>query len=530
MYRYVKFIEMNRILVMLFFIVGLTVNAQVLTKNIEYTVSSSNLETTQQILSVSVGNTQYVSLNKIKGGLLGTSNFLLEKYDLDLAVLFSVPLSVDVNEDYKELHLVDNQLFLFSELHDVLLKKKGLKVYVFSSETGVLVQEKVLNEQTIDKWLEYASKGSSKETFDLAISSNLTYNFNTPVEYQYTIQFSPDKKSFLLYTFDYSLKTLVASVIILDTKLAVLQEGKVSVDNNFVNYGIFINNRQELHILNCDKLGRIVLVRFNLQTRDMVFLDIQSSIAKREGLKLKFLNDDAVYVANVITSNSKVIGVMYAKFNFIDRIVEKLNIHDFSDGLIQTSKAVHISTKIFSSEENWINYQISDFYVNEYEKVILVLEKRDLEITEYKYESNSVNDIKNWVLKLGKVHIESVVVLAFNKNDQLLWENYFAKNQVNDISGGILYASYSMDISDAGKIRMLYASSDNATGVYNLLRYVEWDELSGNKVKDLSLDNTDGLLLLRNYTLWWENKLILVGKKGLLGKKTMAVTYDLASK
>jgi hypothetical protein len=134
------------------------------------------------------------------------------------------------------------------------------------------------------------------------------------------------------------------------------------------------------------------------------------------------------------------------------------------------------------------------------------------------------------VLKLGKVHIESVVVLAFNKNDQLLWENYFAKNQVNDISGGILYASYSMDISDAGKIRMLYASSDNATGVYNLLRYVEWDELSGNKVKDLSLDNTDGLLLLRNYTLWWENKLILVGKKGVLGKKTLAVTYDLASK
>ncbi len=177
-----------------------------------------------------------------------------------------------------------------------------------------------------------------------------------------------------------------------------------------------------------------------------------------------------------------------------------------------------------------MNYQIADFHLNEYEKIVLVLEKRNLEITGYQYESSGVNDIKNWMAKLGKVHVESVIMLAFNKDDQLLWENYYAKNQVNDITGGILYASYSMDIIDEGKVRMLYASSDNATGVYNQLRYVEWDELSGSKVKDLALSNEEGLVLLRNYTLWWENKLVLVGKKGLLGKKTLVQTYDLASK
>lgn len=221
---------------------------------------------------------------------------------------------------------------------------------------------------------------------------------------------------------------------------------------------------------------------------------------------------------------------MYSKFNFKERIVEKLNIHDLSESLEQTSKAVHTSTKLFSAEESWMNYQIADFYLNEYEKIVLVLERRDLEIIGYHYESSSVNDIKNWMVKLGKVHVESVIMLAFNKNDELLWENYYAKNQVNDITGGTLSASYSLDISDEGKIRMLYASSDNATGVYNQLKYVEWDELSGSKVKDLALSNEEGLVLLRNYTLWWENKLILVGKKGLLGKKTMVQAYDLASK
>lgn len=521
---------MKRITSLIFFLLTITVHAQVLTKSIEYTIASSNMETTQQILSVPFGKEQFISLNKIKGSQLSQSSFLLEKYDLNLVVSFSTPLTIEVNEDYKEIHVVGNEVFLFSEFHDIFQKKKGLKVYVFNAETGVLSLEKKIVEQMVGNWLEYTAKGSSKETYELAVSSNLTYNFNTPLEYQYTIQFSPDNKNILVYTFDYSQKTLIATTIILDTKFAVLQEGKVSIDNNFVNYGIFVNNNQELHILNCDKLGRIVLVRFNLSTRDMIFLDIQSTIAKREGLKLQFLNNDEVYVANVVTSNKQITGIMYSKFNFKERIVEKLNIYDLSEGIHQTSKAVHTSTKLFSSPDNWMNYQLTDFYLNEYEKIVLVLEKRDLEITGYHYESSSVNDIKNWMVKLGKVHVESVILLAFNKNDELLWENYYAKNQVNDITGGVLFASYSIDISDEGKIRMLYASSDNATGVYNQLRYVEWDELSGSKVKDLALTNNDGLVFMRSYTVWWENKLILVGKKGLLGKKTMANAYDLASK
>ena len=521
---------MNRITTFIFYILAVTVHAQVLTKSAEYTIASSNMETTQQILSLSLGKEHFISLNKVKGSQLSASSFLLEKYDLNLTVMFSTPLNIDVNEDYKEIHVVENELYLFSEIHDIFKKRKALKVYVFNLETGVLSKEKILNDQTVAPWLEYVAKGTSKETYDLAISSNLTYNFNTPLEYQYTIQFSPDKKSILIYTFDYSQKTLVATTIILDSKLGVLQEGKVSIDNNFVNYGIFVNNNQELHILNCDKMGRIVLVRFNLISRDMIFLDIQSTIARRESLKLQFLNDDEIYVANTVTSNKQITGIMYSKFNFKERIVEKLNIYDLSDGIHQTSKAVHTSTKLFSSEDNWMNYQISYFYLNEYEKIVLVLEKRDLDIIGYRYESSSVNDIKNWMAKLGKVHVESIILVAFNKEDELLWENYYAKNQVNDITGGALYASFSMDISDEGKVRMLYASSDNATGVYNQLRYVEWDELSGSKVKDLALANEEGLTLLRNYTLWWENKLIVVGKKGLLGKKTMVHTYDLASK
>jgi len=521
---------MNRILLFIFSSLTFSIHAQVLTKTSLFTIASPYLETTQQIDCVPLGNEAFISLNKIKGTQLSGASYLLEKYDLNLVVAYSIPLTVSIDEDYKELHIIEGQLHLFSEIHDLLNKKKALKVYIFNIETGALISDKIINEQSVAPWLVYAAKGASKESFELAVSSSLTYNFNTPLEYQYHIEFSPNGKILLVYTFDYSQKTLVATTIILDTKLNVLQQGNVSVDNNFVNYGIYVNDRQELHILNCDKLGRIVFVRFDLTTRDMVFLDVQSSISKREGLKVQFLNDDEMYVANLVIANKKLDGIMYAKFNFKDRIVEKLNIHDLSEALIQTSVAVRNSKKIFSGEENWMNYQITDFYVNEYEKIILVLEKKEIESIGYNYEPGNVNDIKNWQERVGKVHAESVVMFAFNKNDELLWENYYAKNQVNDISAGINSSSYCMNISEEGKVRMVFANSDNSTGVYNQMHYVEWDELSGSKVKDLALSNDEGLTLLRNYTLWWENKLVLVGKKGLLGKKTSANIYDLASK
>lgn len=530
-YQYRKLLYgMKRLLILIFSTCSLVGQAQVLTETALFTIATPSLETARQISCVQLGKDGFVSLNKTKGTQLGSSAYVLERYSLNLALTYSIPLAVGVEEDYKELHVMNNELYLFSEVHDMLNKKKALKVYRFALATGEQLGNKILHEQAVGTWVTSAAKGGSKESFEQAVSSALAYNFNTPLEYQYAIELSPDKKILLIYSFDYSQKTLVADAVILDAALHVLQEGKVSIDNNFVNYGIYVNNRQELHVLNCDKMGRIVLVRFDLATREIVFLDVQGSISKREGLKLCFLNDDEIYVANIVVSNKKFNGIMYAKFNYKERIVEKLNFHDLSDGIKQTSAAIRNSSKMFSGEDNWLNYQITDFYLNEYEKIILVVEKKDIESIGYTFDAGSINDIKNWQEKLGKVHAESVVLYAFNKNDELLWENYFAKNQVNDISGGIISSSYSMNISEEGKVRMLYASSDNATGVYNQLKYVEWDELSGNKVKDIALSNVEGITLLRNYSLWWENKLFLVGKKGLLGKKTYANIYDLASK
>ncbi|MBC7451848.1 MAG: hypothetical protein H7259_10200 [Cytophagales bacterium] len=504
--------------------------AQVLAKTNVFSITSSNLETNKRIDCIAAGNETFISLSKIKGGQTGSSDYVLEKYDLSLTSKFSVVLNSPQEEDYKELHLIGTQVYLFSEIHDVTNKKKALKVYAFNAETGAKVFDKVLHEQVVNAWLAAPAKAVTKETFEMAVSSCLLPNFNTPLEYQYFVHLSQDKSKILVYSFDYSQKNLVAQTIVYDASFNAFAQGNVGIDNNFVSYGMYPNNRGELHILNSDRGGRIVMIRYDLNTKDNVFLDIQASIHKREGLKLQFLNDDEVYVANTFTSNKKLMGVMYSKFDFKERLVDKLNIYDISQGLIQTSTAMRSSNKAVAPQENWLNFHITDFVVNEYEKVIIVIEKKELEVINFPYDAGSVNDIKNWQEKTGKVHVESVILLSFNKNDGLLWENYYLKSQVNDVSAGVLSASYSFNISDEGRVRMVYADSDNSTGVYNQIRYVEWDELNGSKVKDMSLQNDEGIALLRNYSIWWEKKLMIVGRKGLLGKKSIVNVYNLEGK
>jgi hypothetical protein len=115
----------------------------------------------------------------------------------------------------------------------------------------------------------------------------------------------------------------------------------------------------------------------------------------------------------------------------------------------------------------------------------------------------------------------------FNKKDELIWENAYAKYQIADLNTGINTASYVMDNSQPSKLRMVFSTSDNAGGIFNTLNYVEWDKATGKKIKDLKLPNEQGVGIIRSYTQWKDNQLILAGRKGLLGKKSFLCSYKL---
>ena len=517
---------MLRFLVAHVFLVLVSVESfsQVLNKTIPFNIGTAYLEPDGRDLSLKLNNDEFITLAKAKGGVMGTSSYVLEKFTKDFKSVFKVALTAELEEDFFKLTFYQNTLRLFSTIHDSRTLTSKCKIYDYAILDGKLIRDKIIAERSIGAWSPAIGKAVVEEDFTTAIASAQPRSFVTPLEYIYQVRFSPDQKKFILYIFDYSQKYLIAHATIFDQELNVLSKGMIPVDNNFINYGIYINNKGEQFILNVDRGGRIALIKYNMETKDNVFLDISSSSAKRYGFKVEFLNDDEVYVFNLASRSEAFAGVMYSKFNFNEKVVAKLNYHELSEGMIQTSTALRHSNSDFQGTDDWLNYVISDVYLNTYEKIIIVLEKQYIESAAFHYQSSTVSNADNWYEKSGRVITGPLMLFSFNKDDVLLWETYSLKEQSNDISAGILSASYAMNITDAGKIQMVYASGSK--GLYNEINYMEFEEASGSRIKNIKIDNIEGLSVLKDYTVWFDDSFIVGARKGLFGNKSFLVRYN----
>ncbi|TAH27754.1 MAG: hypothetical protein EAZ07_00745 [Cytophagales bacterium] len=515
---------------MLFFIICYCnhnfIKAQILDKCIPFSSATPFQEPDGRRESIRIDDKTFVTISKIKGNIGGLAEFVLEKYTIDLENLFKTPIPVDGTEEIEEMFIHENNIILLSVIHQESQSNCMLKATTYDLETGVKKAQKVLIEEKIFPWISEKSRGAIKQSFNDMICAAIGRNYTTPPNYKIRIRYSPDKSLFAAYLFDYSQKSLNGKCFIFNKQLERVTSGNIHIDNNFTNYAVQPNNRGEVYIVNGDKSGRIAVVQYNLETRKYKYLDIQNASAKRESLVLSLLGDDIVYVANVIIGNNRLSGVMYSKFNFITNLVERVNFHDLSDGLRQTMEHSWEYVKQ-KSPDNWTNYEVSEFFVNADEEVIIALEKREIQTPAYPYEQSNTVEIQKWQECTGNVYTAGMFLFSFNNKDELKWENAYAKAQISDLNTGINTASYVMDNSHSTKFRALYSTSNNASGIFNTLNYLEWDKATGKKVKELQLPNDELLGLVRSYTQWNKNQLILVGRKGLLGKKSTMCSYKL---
>ncbi len=519
--------RLTTIILFLILLTSSALKAQVLVTSDAFTTGSTYLEPDGRNEVIKISGSEFVTITKSRGGASGSSEFSLQKYDLTLKPKFTTVLNAESTEDYKDLYFNGTDIVLLSVIHNINDQESKLLAYGFDVNTGAKKWDKELDKTKVAEWVTIKYKGVVKESFENCVGSCLSKNFVTPLQYQYHLKFSPDSSKLISYIFDYGQKTLVANLKVYDKNLAVIDTAIINIDNNFINYGIYVNNLGELFIMNVDRLGRIVVIKYNIKSKENKLLDIQYSSSNRESLNLQILNNDAVYVANVTVSGAKLTGVMYSKFDFKTNLVEKINYHEISEGLRQTVHTTRSSSKNVKGEENWLNYEITHFFLNSYEKVVIALEKREINSPGYTYDPGGVNDPQKWQEKVAKVNTEGVILFSFNANDELMWENYYLKSQNVDVSNALVATSFSFYETEDSKLRMIYASSDNAAGILNVINYVEWDGMNGNKIKDIPLQNEEGLGLIRNYTIWWDDKLVLVGRKGLLGKKSIIHLYKI---
>ena len=92
---------------------------------------------------------------------------------------------------------------------------------------------------------------------------------------------------------------------------------------------------------------------------------------------------------------------------------------------------------------------------------------------------------------------------------------------------GVTASSFAFNVTDDGRLRMFYPSYENSSGIYNVINYIEWDELTGNKSKEMKAPNDEGISMLKDYSIWWEDRIVVIGRKGLFGKKSFMNLYKL---
>ncbi len=484
---------------------------------------------------VKLDDNDFIAFSKIKGGISGKADYVLERHSKILEKKWGVEISFEDVHSFHSFLIKDNRIILLIESADTKNKVAQLEAWSYDVKNGAELSKTVIHKVSVGEWKAQFGKAGAKETFENALGASVNEGAVTPVQYQFQVEYSPNKKKVLSYIFDYSQTNLIANAKIMDTQFQKLDSGIVPIDNGYLNYGIGINDNNEVFILNSNRGGKIVVVKYHLSTRENQLLDIQTASSKRDNLKMKIIRDDIVYVVNLNKRNGVLLGVTYAKFNFATNLIDKVHFHELSQSLKSSVEASQKTMKM-SFEDDWTNYDITDFHINQFEKIVIVLEKRFLKMGEYPYNPDAQNDIETWQLRAGSSITGNMLIFSFNAADALMWENYIVKYQESMLNFGLTNSSHYVDFGLDDRIRILHSAIGKG-GALNDIRYVEIDAATGNKHKNISLPNDNKLTYIRDYTVWFDNfdeemdylgsQLVLVGKKGFTGKKTYVNLFKL---
>jgi hypothetical protein len=505
-----------------------SLNAQMQLVTKPFSLGSQNIESEEFNYVKQINSSQeFISIAKSKGGKTGPCEYIIERYDDLLGTKWGTTLNIDDKEDISNWDIVGTQVVVFTTKFNTEEKKSTCFAYSYNIETGSKNWDKELETFSVSAFMKNVTKGGVRESFYDIVNSSLTKNFVPSLQYRFSFEFSPSKNYLMVYSYDYSKSDLFVNVSIFDKNFVKVKSNIVPVDAGFINYGLFINNRSDVFMLNSDHSGRVVVIRFNLdKPNENITLDYQPANNIRDHLHMRMISDDVVFVANVNEIQGKLYGVMYIKFDFSSRLLENIVFHEFSEELKEKMEAARKQNKQLRGEDDLYNYDLAELIVNESEQVTIVLEKREIRSVNYRYGELAINDISKWTERAGALSAESIVIFSFDHEGTIKWEEAQTKSQTIDLNDGLNTISYVFGDFDE-KLRFVYATADN-TNMFVNINIVEFDKATGYKNYEKLIANPDKISLMPKFSTWLgEDKLVLVGKKGLSGKSTFITKYKI---
>jgi hypothetical protein len=224
--------------------------------------------------------------------------------------------------------------------------------------------------------------------------------------------------------------------------------------------------------------------------------------------------------------NEVIKGCGAATLNFESNTVENIYNITLDEAIKKKIVDAKIKYKAPITTEDFKEYDLSHVFFLPNNTIDFVLEKRALYADGYPHITASGFDKSHVASINGHVQAEGVLLLSASST-QLLWSTYIYKNQVYTANDGLNTVSYVIDASRKEVYRLLYANPEGLAGTMVDIQYLEIEKATGKIINQKKLPNDAKLSLVRDYTVWEEgNKLILVGRKGVLGKASSIVKYS----
>lgn len=472
----------------------------------------------KSILSVNLKEKGVLNLGKNSTGGKGGYSYTLELRKPDLQTVWETVFRVPAHENFLKMRVEDSRIALISVIHDEKQKQCQLQVTFYDMESGELMQEKILSENTIQPWQEVYEKGGIKQTFENIIESGYKKDFTTPLEYRYYVSFSPDNQKLLAYYFDFSQSELYAEAIIFNDQWEEEKRKRLPIDKGFLNSGISINNTGNLFLLNTKTDGTIAVIKVDPVSGNSDFLEISPSNSLRNSFNFSVEGNDHIIVSNLSYRNSRLSGLMFSRFNFKEKNIDWVKYHEISQTF---NNAQDTTTKVQLTLENK-NYELVEVYNNPDSK-IFIIENRDYLAAGQALDYFGGDHINHRKPRKGKISTGDLIIMKFNIDQELNWMQAINKNQSNYSEEGLITLSFDSDLIDQ-ELKILYAMD---VGGATRLSHVTLN-LSSGHLKTNELPNQHNLVLVRKYTHWQNPEtLILAGKKGIKGKSSLILKYLL---
>ncbi len=273
--------------------------------------------------------------------------------------------------------------------------------------TILKVNRQVIDSATVRPFFQKPNKGMVRQRFSNAVLSGQPRVY--PFDYQYQVQFSPDKRYYLVYRYDYSQPELWVHCQILNADFSVRQSFQWMIDDGTTSHGYWLDNQGDVYAVYTDAEDAVYVMRYHPATQTSDWLEIGSDVTRRNRFVPVLGAPGILFLANVSEdANSHWKGVMFTIFDFQHEEIKDLYFYP----------AENIQEKLGKNMPDG-RYEIIDFTVANQEKTV-VLQKVAIHANRYIYDPFAYQNPSLWVARKQQVQYGEKITLTLNAENKVI--------------------------------------------------------------------------------------------------------------